>query len=397
MPNLSLVRAGLTGLVTAGALCLTATPALAADIDFGLELSGTTIATDASGKWPKVKITNHGTTSASAVSVVFDTTQLDPAKVSASDVGGYCTTENGLITCDLDDYGTPAPGGSLHVLVPLVPVDGATGPAGKLTVTVRAEGDTVEANDSRTADVTISGHGADLSVYVQDLTWQNENGTITEEPVPPGKTSPLFALIVNQGDMVADGVRVRVQLPEQTSFTTRQYQGCSISADRRTANCELTQFSLNPRPAPGSTAGEFGMFFTFQVLVSPDARGPVALQGGKVTAEPIQQVSALSAAGRRNAELPDFVSWATPEQLSKIDPDPSDNTDTFVVFVGAGPDDGETPPGDGETPGDDDGGQGGSDGGLPVTGPGAVAVGGAGLAAVAVGALLLVITRRRRI
>ena len=68
----NLARVSATGLLAAGVLGLAATPALAADeVDFGLELKGTTIALEAGGKPATVNITNHGTTKPEQVSVLF--------------------------------------------------------------------------------------------------------------------------------------------------------------------------------------------------------------------------------------------------------------------------------------------------------------------------------------
>jgi hypothetical protein len=392
-----LTRIGVAGVLAAGALGAVATPALAADVDFGLDLAGSTIAADAIGKWPRAHITNYGTTKPASFVVLFDTTKLDPSKVAA-DPTEFCSTEDGVVSCTVDRY-VPVPGGTTRVAIPLLKVDGATGAAGKLTVTIKAEGDTVEANDSRTVDVTIGGHGADISVYASDVTWQNENGTFTDDPVPPGKAAPMVALIVNQGDMIASGVRVKVRLPEQTTFTERQYTGCVLSGDRRTADCELKQFPLSPQRELEDPVGS-GMFFSFEVRVSPDAKGPVTLKGGTVTASAIEQYGVSAAQRSPAAELPDYVSWATAAELAEIDADPTDNTDKFVVFAGApegGNDgDGDSGDGDGGNGGGDDG-SGGQGGGLPVTGPTSFVLGVAGLTAVVLGLVLFLVSRRRRV
>jgi hypothetical protein len=388
----NLGRIGVTGVLAAGVLGLAAAPALAADVDLALELGGNTIAADASGKWTMVNLANNGTTTPGTVVIVYDTTGLDAAKVTLGPTSDpSCQTENDVRSCTLDDSSVPAPGGTNELALPLLKADGATGAAGKVTVTVKVEGDAVEADNSRTADVTIGGNGPDLQVRAFDVTWQDENGRFTDDPVPPGEKAPLFPLIINQGDETAYGVRVQARLPEHVSFTDRQYDNCVRSNDGRNLDCELTQFSLQPRASMDGLDPASGMFFTFEVQVSADAPGPAALNGGVVTATAIDGADAARTFAAP-PEVPDFVKHLTAEQLAAIDADLTDNTDEFVVFVAEGEDD-DTGGGD---PGDDDGDDDGQGGGLPITGPGAAGIAGAGLAAVGAGVLMLLSTRRRR-
>ena len=65
----NLARASVAGLLTAGGLGFAATPALAADVDFGVGLKGTTIAADADGKPATLNITNHGTSKPAEVGI----------------------------------------------------------------------------------------------------------------------------------------------------------------------------------------------------------------------------------------------------------------------------------------------------------------------------------------
>jgi LPXTG-motif cell wall-anchored protein len=82
------------------------------------------------------------------------------------------------------------------------------------------------------------------------------------------------------------------------------------------------------------------------------------------------------------AELPDFARKLTAAEVVKLDVDASDNTDGFAVLV-AGPAGGT--------------GGGGEDPSLPLTGPVAASVAGAGAVALALGTFLFVSARRRRI
>src|SRR4029453_3174458 len=190
----NLTRVSATGLLALGALALGAPPALPADVDFGLNLTGTTIAADASGKFGSVSVTNHGASQPEAVDVLFDVTELAEYKVEFYS-GMYA-----------------------YLAVALFKQDGDTGAAGKLTVTVVVEGDTNEANDSKTVDVTVGGSGVDLTVIAPDVTGINFEGEPTGKGVKPGDISVVFGFVFNQGDKIADGLKIKVTLPEQTTF-----------------------------------------------------------------------------------------------------------------------------------------------------------------------------------
>jgi hypothetical protein len=406
-------RASRAGVVLAvAALALTATPALAAAVatDFGVELRSTTIAADANGKWPHATFENHGTAKPESVVAVFDGTELDPAKVTLTEPAYGCEAEAGIVTCTVeDDWSLPGPGEKMQVLVPLKKVDGATGAAGKLTVSVKVEGDTVTANNSRTAAVSIGGNGADLSVYASDVTWVDAGGRFTHEPVPPGEVAPFAAYIANQGDVTAHGIRVSITLPKLVTFQDQPYEHCATSRDRRTLKCDLTEYFLVPRTQDSGINS--GQAFDFDVRVSKDAKGPVTLQGGTIVATAIEQYGVAQRVAA-NPELPEYARWMTDAELAELDADPADNKDDFAVVVrGPAPGDdngdgdgdggagdggaGDGAGGNGDGGSGDGGGQGGG-GGLPVTGPGALGIAGGGLAAVAAGAMLLLVTRRRR-
>src|SRR5689334_13764613 len=111
-------RVGVTGLLAAGSLAFAAVPAFAADVDFGLDIRGTTIAADASGKLGFVTITNDGTTKPSDVEVIFDIKDLDQTKVKVADPGD-CTFTGTIADCALDSLDIPAPGTSAKLPIPL--------------------------------------------------------------------------------------------------------------------------------------------------------------------------------------------------------------------------------------------------------------------------------------
>jgi hypothetical protein len=105
-----------------------------------------------------------------------------------------------------------------------------------------------------------------------------------------------------------------------------------------------------------------------------DLRGPRAV-------EPTRARTATTQA------LPDYVFIVDPAELAHMDIDPADNVDGFAVQV-AGPS-GGTGGGTGDNGGDD--------GGLPVTGPVAGGIAGVGGAVLLAGAVMFVMSRRRRV
>ena len=61
---------------------------------------------------------------------------------------------------------------------------------------------------------------------------------ITDQPIPPGGTSNLWILVLNQGDEAADGVKLSIDLPEDVSFTTPEPGDCTHAAGDNTTVCE---------------------------------------------------------------------------------------------------------------------------------------------------------------
>ena len=385
----NLARAGTTSLLAAGTLAFAAAPALAADVDFGINLTGTTIAADATGKLGFVTVTNEGTTTPTEVEVLFDTSDLDTSKVELLGVD-ECAVENQVADCALTP--SPGPGESAELPIPLIKQDGATGDAGSLTVTVKVAGDTNPANDSKTVDVAVGGNGVDLTVVTPDVylltTDENAIGT---KPIPPGGQGLLLGFIANQGDAVADGLTVKITLPKDVTLG-EDIEGCAIATDKQSADCTYQDLSLLPLDAdPSGDKSTTG--FGAVVTVSPDAAGPVALRGGEMSVAAIDQEVAsaetLQSLARKAAPVPKNFRQLTADQLKAVEVDATDNTDTFAVLVAA------APGGSGGGTGGGTGGGEGDNGGLPVTGPVAASVAGVGGAVLVAGAVLLFLARRR--
>ena len=380
----NLARVGATGLLAAGTLALAAAPAFAADVDFGLSLKGTTIAVGASSKPATVGFTNNGTSTPKEVGVLFDATELDESKVKV-DLGD-CTFTDGIAECVLDGSAIPGPGETADLDIPLIKQTGATGAAGKLTVTIKVDGDTNKANDSKTVDVTVGGSGVDLRVLAPDVTAVDADGEFTGKAIPPGGSSVVEGYLANHGDTVATGFKVTFSLPKDVVFA-EQFEDCDYSSDKRTVTCTADVPLIPVDVDTDSDKGISALVIDFPVTVSKDAKGPVSLKGGSFAAAATGQESGdvRSLAKRAAPALPAMATALTAAEADKLDVDATDNTDDFAVLV-AGPAGGQ-----GGGSGDEDG------GGLPVTGPVAASVGGAGLAVIVVGAMLFFSARRRRI
>jgi hypothetical protein len=377
----NLARASAAGILAAGALALAATPALAvADVDLGISLKGTTIAAGAKGKPATLSLTNHGTTKPTEVGIRFDGSKLDLSRITLD--LGECTYVGGVADCTLDRSAIPGPGLTADLAVQLVKTGTGNGSdAGSLTITIFVKGDTNKKNDTATAKITLTeSHGADFRVLAYDVT-AVKDGQLSGKPIPPGGSSFVFGSFANHGDYDVRGVKVTVKLPKYVAFT--QEQACAYSADKRTATCITEDVAVLPWDFydDGNADSSFGVYLS--VKVAKDAKGPVSLAGGTVTATALSvREPTLSRSRVAPAELPDFARKLTAAELAKLDVDASDNTDGFAVLV-AGP----------------AGGTGGGDGGpiLPVTGPVAASIGAAGAVALALGAFLFVSARRRRI
>ena len=382
----NLARVSATGLLAAGVLALAATPALAADVDFGLELKGTTIALEAEGKPATANITNHGTTTPEQVNVRFDATELDSSKVEL-DLGA-CTVEDGIGDCALDEESIPGPGETTETDIPLVLKPGASddGPAslGKLTITISVEGDTNQANDSRTVDVKLAGSGGDLRVLAYDVTAVDDEFQPTGKPLQPGETSFAYAYVANHGDRATQGIKVVVALPEGRHLRRR---GEWLRVQREQAArppAPRTRRVLQPWDQDDTGNKEnSSASIAFRVTVDEDATGPATLTGGEWTVSALGLVRPSARMAREVAhDLPEFVKPGCGDHEDEVEVDATDNSDDFAVLV-AGPTGGS---GGGE-----------DEPGLPVTGPVAASVAGAGAAVLALGVVLFVASRRRRV
>jgi hypothetical protein len=362
--NRALLRTGaaVAGFVVASSVF--AAPAFAdTTADLGIAFDGTTIAANAEGKFAAISLTNAGPGDAVNPLITIDISALDKTKITF-DHTECSEPEEDKIYCGIvgDKIGV---GEEIDWLFPMTKVSGATGSAGMITATIEHEGtDDKPGNNSVTVEVSVGGSGADLAVYAPDVyQWDTAANGFTDKPIPAGGESMFDAEAVNTGDMRAVGVKVVLRLPEHVTLTAPEPE-CVFSADLRTATCEYAEAIMEPFASTGDIDG-----FRFPIKVSEAAQGPVALTGDITIAamkeEKVEQPT-LSRKGAP-AELPEWLK----------DVDATDNTDVFSVFVA------------GDT--------GGGGGGLPVTGPAATVIGGAGAAILVLGTVLFVSARRRRI
>jgi hypothetical protein len=381
----SVARVCAASLLAAGALTLAATPALAADTDLGIDIKGSTLALGADAKPATITISNNGSTKPSAVKIKFNA-GVNLGGKAVVDLGGDgeddCALDaQGRADCVLDESIIPAPGGSVDLSVFIRKVEaGSTGKAGKLTVSIEVAGDSNKKNDSDTVDVTLSENkGVDLTAYAEDVTLYGEEA-YTGKPIPAGGKSKAEAFVVNFGDQIAAGVTAVAKLPKGATFVDQPAEGCDFSADQRSVRCDLTAAQLSLEP--GKVAG-----FRFDIAVAQDVKGPVSLKDGSWTFVAYQAVDATRARSTAKQARPDYVFQVDPAEITHMDIDPSDNIDGFAVQV-AGPAGGA---------GGGTGDNGDDDGGLPVTGPVAGTVAGVGGAVLVAGAVMFVMSRRRRV
>ena len=273
---------------------------------------------------------------------------------------------------------------TLDLLFGLTPAQGAEpGPAGTITVVLKDSlhnGSEAPPHEF-TFPVTVAPSGVDLLVWAPDQPFRAD-GTVGK--IKRGADGTLSILIVNQGDQTVNGVQVAAKLVKGATFT--DLDGCQVSTDRLT--CTFTDLSLIPAAQDTDPDDEVwsAVEFTPGVHIADDAKSPKGwpdLPGNQVTVEPLAVEPATAKALRAATTLPVGVKGVS---LAALDIDATDNTDDFTIMLAAA---------DGSGTGGGSGG--GSGGGLPITGAPAMPVAGVGVAALIFGAILMLLTRRRRV
>jgi uncharacterized repeat protein (TIGR01451 family) len=371
----TLARVGAAGLLAAGALAATATPALAAgDADLAVSAKGVTVSVGALVKLGSLTVANRSDVDAKGVTVAIDVSSLDMSRaVVVPPTNATCRIEGDgtLFVCPIGDIAARS---TYKEDLPVAVTGEETGAAGVVKLSVQHEGtDPDKANNAVEVPVAVGGNGVDLRVRAFDVP-TDEGGTVGT--VAPGETAFLTFQVSNQGTQTSKGLKLTIKLPRHTTFVG-EYEGCTMGARRSAVDCYFPKLLVLPLLDPAAQVLEGG----FEVAVSSKATGGVTLTDGAVTVAATGAVSKgdvpdEAAIMRQSAaSLPSYLEFAAAPK----DVDATDNTDSFVVYVA------------------DAGGEGGGDGGLPVTGPAALAIGAGGVAVLVAGLVLFLVTRRRRV
>jgi len=384
--DLDVRRTSLRALAVCAVLAVIATgrPAYAADegADLSLTVSADKVVVDKTFPDHKTTVVNEGPGSTGAGwSLAYDLSGLDDNIVKVGPrfhLGCTLTGEN--LVC----VGEPGllPGNSFVQPVPftLERVPGRKGPAGSFTVTAVSENDPDPADNAATVAVEVPANGVDLVAVAKDVFKVAADGTMTDDPVPPGGNSWVVGAVGNVGDTIADGVKVTVALPKHVTFAEAE-PGCVYTTDKRSVTCDYSDVTLVPvtqdTDPDDNVISVVGI--VFPITVAANAPGPVVVGGGKLSgnALAIQDDPSITTLteGERPA-LPEGLQALTPDAVR--DADPADNTAEFKVHIGAPQ------------------ATGGGGGGLPLTGPRTGLISGVGAALVLLGSAVVLITRRRR-
>ncbi|GAA1041642.1 hypothetical protein GCM10009557_65830 [Virgisporangium ochraceum] len=357
-------RLGATAVVAAAGLAATALPTVAAPgVDLAVSVQSGVVAAGSDGKPFVVKVTNVGDADSDGFAFVLDVSGLDLKKVTIELPEGTdkaCGKQGGKIACEIVNVLVPNDSAEFPVEVKPVSGRGGLGPAGSFKAMVSNDKDTNKSNDSTTVKVSVAKPGVDIVVWAGDVVAGRDEATGKVERVKPDGSAELSFAVFNFGSVASKGIEFVVQLPEHVQFTAG-LEGCTTSSDKRRLTCTLTDFLFEP--------GDRGIGADVPVKVASNAPESVDLKGS-IVGKSLGVAEALGADARRAA--PQAPGWLKTRNNAD-DVDAGDNTDEFVVFVGA------------------------VDGGLPVTGPKALAIGGVGAVVFAVGVVLLVAARRRRV
>ncbi|MBM0236122.1 hypothetical protein JNW88_01505 [Micromonospora sp. ATA32] len=391
--NRPLARLGAAALLASGAFTALGAPAQAAgtETDLSIDAVGTRTTSKVEEKVAWAKIKNLGPNTPSELMVHIDLNALEfnkftvwPANYADCQPDNYQHEMKGWY-CPVPAEQLPGPGETLEL--PLLAFrlnKGTTTSVGEATFTIISKDDTNPANNTKVAKVELTAEsGVDLGLVVPDvktrIDWKKYDEVDGSEPaLHPGDATTAFAYIVNQGDLIADGVDLKITLPKGVVFGA-DLKECGYTADRRTADCRGGLIQLKP--------GE-DRLGVFPVKVAAGLKAPVSLAGGaaEVSSRGALPVGAKSLAPGA-AQLPSFLREAAATDVPKgADLDDSDNSDDFAVIVAAKAADGGTGGGGGD-----------DDGGLPVTGPQAGLIGSVGVAAAVAGGMLYLAARRRRV
>ena len=365
-------RFGAVALVAAAGLAVTALPASAAPgVDLEVTVKSGVVASGSAAKPFLVKVTNVGDAKSDGFRFVIETTFVDAYKVNVGlpdELDEFCEEYTKKFICEFGNV--LVRNDSLEIPIEVAPISGRPiGDAGSFAVTATSDQDVNMRNNSVGVPVAVSPHGVDIVVWADDVVAGRDNETDEAKRIPPGGTGELAFAAFNVGSLVAKGIDLTVQLPEHVTFTA-DVENCKRSGDNRRLTCSLPDVELEPNGAVGTEE-------PIPVKVADNAPQSVELKG-TIEGHALGVLEAVSAASRKSTAPSGWT--RSGEKFDPSEVDNKDNTDEFVVFVGAGT-----------------GGGGGGGGGLPVTGPKAIAIGGVGAVVLGAGVFPFVAGRRRRV
>jgi hypothetical protein len=339
-----------------------AAPAAFAETTADLEVAfkGTTLTAGSPEKTAFFTVKNNGPQVATDIRFDLDLSNLDGTKVEWHTEGIACDdpdiSDKVKANCKLDPLD---PGSTIDFYFTLTRLGGATGAAGSMTVTVKAPQDQNPANNTATTNVVLSDlAGVDLFAWAWDIS--KEEDAPTGDPVAPGATTFFNAVVLNYGTVASSRLKMEIKLPEGVTFVGNE-PDCDYTTGSTRTVCTYTGRA-------GQVAPQTGERFFFEVKISETVAGPVTLGGGLFTVIDDPQAPAVSA--RSTGAEPKNVK---PFDINDVDV--TDNASEFNALVAKG---------EGQGP-------------LPTTGVDVAVLAGGGVGVLAVGVVLFVVTRRRRI
>ncbi|MFB9235009.1 LPXTG cell wall anchor domain-containing protein [Plantactinospora siamensis] len=400
-------RLGAAALLAAGGLAAVGAPAVAADpadrADLAIIPSSFQVAKsgkEAVAKPFKFTVVNSGPSAARDVTVTVDYSKLKLKLVDFAEPEGCATPRSKVFVCPLgqlllNNGSDDVPAGARSEFgLPIWSV-GGQGDAGKLVVRVAsATADPDNTNNVADPAVTVLGAGYDLQAWALDV----------HVPVPVGGTAGAPAsldwLVYNAGSREAAGLTYILNLPAGAHFGTVPKECAKQAAALDVYYCQVPDLVLRPGevydapvtvtvgagatgklPAPGQVAAE--------------ANGGAAAKAGARTAGRHRYGRAATAAERQQlADLDDgdnIANFDIYAELVTSSPTPQP-TGTPTLGPSANPSQPGSPAPSGSPAAPGTGG-----GALPVTGVQAGMIVGVGVAVLALGALLFLLSRRRKV
>jgi LPXTG-motif cell wall-anchored protein len=335
---------------------------------------------DNSGATVGLYIYNYGEAPATGVTVTFDLGKLGNAvTASIPEWTEGCKLGKAALTCTV---GRLDAGQTRHVQpLTLASRQGAKpGDAGSVEVTVAgAEKDANPGDNSTSFPVTVIASGADLVASAADLNTKANR-------VGPGDTRPLYTAVTNEGDNYADFAFWSKKNTLDVAVTAPAVRGAVGET------VDLTYEVVNKGPSDGGgpsvviTAPSGTVLLPAEWCYTDGTEHASLPESAKLRCNFESEFPTVASGGGRikatvrlkikSAPGTDGTIVARSVAVGSTESAPGNNTARIVVTTG---------------------GSGGAGGGLPVTGASTGTLAGAGATVLALGAVLFVLARRRRV